>query len=158
MDLTHFQFENRSRATRCRFLQSFAVPDEAAQFQQSWGTLRRVTWFGLSPPSSPSSTNMCVCMCMCMCMSAYVYVYECVRVLFMTFHNSFMFLLHLAYIYFFYHQSSRTPQHSEWNCVGTDRPQHMHMYGHCVWLNFEHTKNSKRSKKICDEQNRIRIC
>ena len=57
VDLTHFQFENRSRATRCRFLQSFAVPDEAVQFQQSWGTLR--TWFGLSPPSSPSSTNMC---------------------------------------------------------------------------------------------------
>ena len=37
MDLTHFQFENRSRATRCRFLKSFAVPDEAVQFQQSWG-------------------------------------------------------------------------------------------------------------------------
>ena len=50
MDLTHFQFENGSRATRCRFLQSFAVPDEAVQFQQSWGTLRRVTWFDLSPP------------------------------------------------------------------------------------------------------------
>ena len=35
MDLTHFQFENKSRATRCRFLQSFAVPDKAIQFQQS---------------------------------------------------------------------------------------------------------------------------
>ena len=80
MDLTHFQFENGSRATRCRFLQSFAVPDEAVQFQQSWGTLRRVTWFDLSPPSCPSSTNMYMCMCMCMCMCAYVYVYESVRV------------------------------------------------------------------------------
>ena len=49
-----------SRATRCRFLQSFAVPDIYFQFQQSWGTLRRepvVTWFGLTPPSSPSSTT-----------------------------------------------------------------------------------------------------
>ena len=27
MDLTHFQFENRSRATRCRLLQSFASPE-----------------------------------------------------------------------------------------------------------------------------------
>ena len=34
-DLTHFQFENNSRATCCRFLQSFAVPDNAVQFQQS---------------------------------------------------------------------------------------------------------------------------
>ena len=34
-NLTHFQFENRSRATRCRVLQSFAVPDKAVQFQQS---------------------------------------------------------------------------------------------------------------------------
>ena len=30
-----FQFENRSRATRCRFLESFALPDKAVQFQQS---------------------------------------------------------------------------------------------------------------------------
>ena len=35
VDLHHFQFENRSRATRCRFLQTFAVPDKAVQFQQS---------------------------------------------------------------------------------------------------------------------------
>ena len=66
-----------------------------------------------------------------------------------------VFLLHLLHIYIYiyiflkkkYHESSRTPQHSEWNCVGTNRPQHRHMYGHCVWLNFEHTKNSNRSKK-----------
>ena len=32
--------------------------------------------------------------------------------------------------------------------MGTNRPQHMHMYGHSVWLNFEHTKNSNRSKNI----------
>ena len=30
-----FQFENRPRATRCRFLQSFAFPDKAVQLQQS---------------------------------------------------------------------------------------------------------------------------
>ena len=95
MDLTHFQFENRSRATRCRFLQSFAVPDEAVQFQ-SCVTLRRVTWFGLSPPSSPSSTNMymysvCVCVCVCVCVRvrvrvcARVYVYDLPTMVFMSF-------------------------------------------------------------------------
>ena len=34
LDLTDFQFENRSRATRCRFLQTFAVPDKTVQFTQ----------------------------------------------------------------------------------------------------------------------------
>ena len=37
LNLTRFQFENRSRTTRARFLQSFALPDEAVQFQQSGG-------------------------------------------------------------------------------------------------------------------------
>ena len=35
LDLTRFQFENRSRTTCPRFLQSFALPDESVQFQQS---------------------------------------------------------------------------------------------------------------------------
>ena len=35
------KFENRSRTTRARFLQSFAFPDKAVQFQLSGGTLRR---------------------------------------------------------------------------------------------------------------------
>ena len=48
-----------------------------------------------------------------------------------TFHNGFMFFAtSLAYMY--YRESSRTPQHSKWNCVGTKRPQHKHMYGHIV--------------------------
>ena len=34
-NLTHFQFKNRSRTTHCRVLQSFALLDEAVQFQQS---------------------------------------------------------------------------------------------------------------------------
>ena len=50
------------------------------------------------------------------------------------------FLLHLQcifvkiyiYIYMCYHESSRTPQHSKLNCVGANRPQHMHMEGHIV--------------------------
>ena len=33
LDLTHFQFENRSRTTCSRFLQSFALPDEAVKLQ-----------------------------------------------------------------------------------------------------------------------------
>ena len=35
LDLTHSKFENRSRTTRSRVLQSFAFPDERVQFQQS---------------------------------------------------------------------------------------------------------------------------
>ena len=39
-------------------------------------------------------------------------------------------------------------KHSKWNLLGANRPQHRHIYSpHCVWLNFEHTKNSNRSKK-----------
>ena len=34
-NLTHFQFENRSRTTCSRFLQSFASPDEAVDLQVS---------------------------------------------------------------------------------------------------------------------------
>ena len=36
LDLTNFKFENRSRTTRSRVLQSFALPDEAVQLQLSW--------------------------------------------------------------------------------------------------------------------------
>ena len=35
LDLTHSKFENRSRTTRSRVLQSFALPDEPVHFQQS---------------------------------------------------------------------------------------------------------------------------
>ena len=35
MDLTHFQFEKRSRTTCSRFLQPFALPGKTVQFQQS---------------------------------------------------------------------------------------------------------------------------
>ena len=35
LDHTHFQFENKSRTTCPRFLQSFAFPDKAVQFQLS---------------------------------------------------------------------------------------------------------------------------
>ena len=32
----------------------------------------------------------------------------------------------------FLYMSSKTPQHSKWNCVGANRPQHRHMDGHMV--------------------------
>ena len=35
LDLTHSKFEKRSRTTRSRVLQSFALPDEPVHFQQS---------------------------------------------------------------------------------------------------------------------------
>ena len=37
-----------------------------------------------------------------------------------------------TYTYMCHHESSRTPQHSNWNCESTNRPQHMHMEGHMV--------------------------
>ena len=39
LDLVHFQVENRSRTTCSRFLQSFALPDEAVKLQLSWGNV-----------------------------------------------------------------------------------------------------------------------
>ena len=54
--LTHFQFENRSRTTCSRFLQSSALPGKAVQFQQYSGKLWRESatrWFDQSLPFSP---------------------------------------------------------------------------------------------------------
>ena len=55
------------------------------------------------------------------------------------------FLLHLLLVYKYskiyifiyiyissYRESSKTPQNSKWNCVGANRPQHMHMDSHIV--------------------------
>ena len=59
----------------------------------------------------------------------------------------------------YHHDSSRTPQHSKWNCVGTNKPRHIHMYGHIVCdltlknQKFESFKNNSR-----DDEIRIRIC
>ena len=72
VDLHHFQFENRSRATRCRFLQTFAVPDKAVR----------------KCKCKCKCKCMCMCMCMCTCVKVYVYAH---MYLFMTFHNGFMF-------------------------------------------------------------------
>ena len=59
LDLTHFQFENRSRTTCSQFHHSFALPGNAVQSQQSWGKLWRESatgWFDWSLSfSSPSS-------------------------------------------------------------------------------------------------------
>ena len=74
----------------------------------------------------------CKCKCMCMCIGLNMYVYAHMY-MFMTFHNGFMFcassLQFFKYIYIYtrHHESSRKPQHSKWNCVGTNRPRHIHM-------------------------------
>ena len=73
----------------------------------------------------------CKCKCKCKCVKVYVYAH---MYMFSTFHNGFMsfcyisyIYIHLTYIYICYHQSSRKPPHSKWNCVGTNRPRHIHM-------------------------------
>ena len=47
------------------------------------------------------------------------------------FHIFLLHLLHIytsyIYMYLCYHETTRTPQHSKWNCVGTNRPRHIHM-------------------------------
>ena len=114
MDLTHFQLKKRSRTTRCRFLQSFAVPDKAVKFQESWGTLRRESVVGCSPPvlvlllslltprhknhnnpqqrqhqhaTTKTKTRTRTCTCN-VCVKVYVYAH---MKMFVTFHNSIMF-------------------------------------------------------------------
>ena len=97
----------------------------------------------LPPPRTRKRTCTCTCICvcvciciMCMCMCAYVYVYEsardCAREnvydLPQWFH---VILANISYRYKHiktcHHESSRKPQHSKWNCVGTTRPRHIHM-------------------------------
>ena len=142
LDLSHFQvFENRTRATRSRFLHSFAVPDQAVQFQLSWGTLRResvVTWFDLSFSTKSSFTN--------------------------DLHNGFMFLQTSPFnIYIFKYVSSWIVTDATTFvmelCEHKQATAQAHVQPHCVWLNFEHTKNSNRSKKnLRSDKNRFRIC
>ena len=62
----------------------------------------------------------------------YVFVFVCVCVyvydLPQWFHVCATSLIYIYIILKINHESSRTPQHSNWNSVGTHRPQHMHMY------------------------------
>ena len=58
----------------------------------------------------------------------HVFCYILINILFMFFVTSLTYV----YIYICYRESSKTPQHSKWNCVGANRPQHRHMYGHMV--------------------------
>ena len=101
----------------------------------------------------------CTCTCTCTCVKVYVYAH---MYMFSTFHNGFMsFATSLIYIYIYiytsyiylyvcYHQSSRKPQHSKWNCVGTNRQRHIHMNTPKIRIL---QKNNLRN-----DQNRIRIC
>ena len=46
-------------------------------------------------------------------------------------------------------ESSRTPQHSTWNCVGAKQATaHAHVQSRCMWLNFEHHQKIRTLKKI----------
>ena len=47
------------------------------------------------------------------------------------------------FAYICYRESSKTPQHSKWNCVGANRPQHML---HVVHQKFESFKKKSRRK------------
>ena len=131
--------------------------------QQSWEALRRVTWFGLSPPSSPSSICICICICICKCVCVCVCVRVCARVnvydLPQWFH---VVATSYLYIYLKYLLSSIVKDATTFELEFCGRKQptaQAHVPPHCVWLNFEHTKNSNRSKNnFRDDKLRIRIC
>ena len=78
-------------------------------------------------------------------------MYVCARMyMFMTFHKSFMFfLLHLLHI-FLKVIVNRQRRHNIRNGIVWAQLGHStcHVQSRCMWLNFEHTKNSNRSKKI----------
>ena len=75
----------------------------------------------------------------------YVYAH---MYMFMSFHSSFMFLLHLLHIYFQISSIVKDTTKFEMELRGHKQATaQAHVRPHCVWLNFEHTKNSNRSKK-----------
>ena len=88
-----------------------------------------------SPSHTHTQTHMYMHVYLCMCVYMHMYMCMCMYMyMFSTFHHGFMsfcyisyIYIHLTYIYTCYHQSSRKPQHSKWNCVGTNMPRHIHM-------------------------------
>ena len=166
--LTHFQFENRSRTTRSRVLQSFASPNEAVeghcggnQHAQHTHTHQHIPTHRpthhhlpslptLPLPHAHANANAhvharvyvharvfvyvciricrCVCTCVCVCVCFCVRMCICLRPSTMV--SCFCYISDKYIDIFFilsYHESSRKPQHSKWNCVGTTRPRHIHM-------------------------------
>ena len=105
--------------------------------KSTWGKI--LCTFGSHTFVPISLICICKCICVCKCFGVCVFGWICtwmrtyVYDLPQWFH---VFATSLTYIYIYsYHESSRKPQHSKWNCVGTNRPQHRHMYGHmvCDW-------------------------
>ena len=159
--LPTLKFENRSRTTCSRFLQSFALPDKVVQLQFSSGTLRRESatgWFGLSFTTKTQ-------------VSRKVHTsdtFHDVRLqeafdLPQWFYAIFVTSLVIIYIYItiYYRESSRIPQHSKGNWCGCKQATaHAHVQSRCMMLNFDHTKISNRSKKneFRDDEKQIRIC
>ena len=146
-----FSLEKISK-TVTRFLQSFALPDKVVQLQLTWRTLRRNQpqdgSICLSPPKRTYNERF----------ARQPLFHDVWLKKHLTFHNGFIFLLHLLSIYIFmyiYVIVNRQGHNNirKCNCVGANKPQHMkmHMYSsHCMWLNPEPTKISNRY--------RIRIC
>ena len=46
--------------------------------------------------------------------------------------STFLMNFYIQFLFLSCHELSRTPQHSKWNCVGANKPQHMHMDSHMV--------------------------
>ena len=121
-----FNFDNKSKTTCSPFLQSFALLDEAVELLRTDSATR---WFDLSLTIKTQVLRT-------------IRTSDTLRGVrlekHLTFHNGFIFLfLQTSHVNknkqkTFHHESSRTAQHSKCNCVGTNRPQHMHIYGHIV--------------------------
>ena len=63
------------------------------------------------------------------CIHTYIYIYI-LRTWIHIYTHLHVHVQIYIYIYICYHESSRTQQHSKWNCVRANRPQRRHMYSH----------------------------
>ena len=138
----HFDFLSTAQTQTCsRFLQSFALPNKVVQLQLSWGTLR-----GNQPPDG----SICLSPPKPKCNERFARPSTMVS----------FFFCNIFYIFSCYPESSKTPQHSKWNCVGTNRQQHKYMYGHivCDWTLNTPKIRIVQKNNFRSDNNRIRIC
>ena len=188
MVLTHSRFENRSRTTRSRVLQSFALPDEAVELHfilrdtthntqplkhtttqhnnttqphntthtthtdthapththQHHSPLLPALLLSLAHAHANAHVHARVFVSVCICIWIRVRVCTCICVSVSVSVSVPSTMVSCVF------ESSRKPQHSKWNCVGTKRPRHIHMNTPKIRI--------LQKKNFRDDKIRIRIC
>ena len=161
MDLTHFQFENTSREQHVAESSnhSLCLVKLFSFSNPGWHCGGRHGSVCLLPPLPPPPIWKCICVCVCVfvcvcvsvCVRACVCVWKCtcLRTCICLWPSTMVsfFATSLVYTYLCtcHHESSRTRQHSNWNCVvQTGHSTRTWTATWCVWLNFEHTTSLRR--------------